>query len=86
MSGSSDVIARAISTSMNVPALDDIRRHCTEEEYRSVLLLAGAVVEGTEFAELPARLVLLALTAAAAMYSEGLKQSASILGRGPGSN
>lgn len=83
---SSDVIARAISTAMSVPALDEIRGRVTEEEYRAILLLAGYVVESTEGAGLDARLVLYALTAAAAMYSEGLKQSASIMGRGPGSN
>lgn len=83
---STDVIARAISTTMHVPALDGIRKHVTEEEYVAVLLLAGAIVESTEDAGLSARLVLLALTAAAAMYSEGLKQSAAVLGRGPGSN
>lgn len=71
---------------MSVPVLDEIRARVSEEEYRTILLLAGAIVESTEDAGLEARLVLLALTAAAAMYSEGLKASASILGRGPGSN
>lgn len=83
---SRDVIARAISATMQVPALDDIRGRVTEEEYKTILLLAGAIVESTEGAGVNARLVLFALTAAAAMYSEGLKQSASIMGRGPGSN
>lgn len=83
---SADAIARAISTTMHVPALDDIRAHVTEEEYTAILLLAGAIVEGTKGAGLNARLVLMALTAAAAMYLEGLKQSNTLLGRGPGSN
>jgi len=83
---STDVIARAISTTMSVPALDEIRARVSEGEYKAILLLAGELVESTEGAGLPAMLVLYALTAAAAMYSEGLKQSASIMGRGAGSN
>jgi hypothetical protein len=83
---STDVIARAISTTMHVPALEEIKARVTEEEYVAILLLAGEIVEGTEGAGLPAMLVLYSLTAAAAMYSEGLKQSAAIMGRGPGSN
>lgn len=71
---------------MSVPVLDEIRARVSEEEYRTILLLAGSIVESTEGAGVDARIVLLALTAAAAMYSEGLKQSASIMGRGPGSN
>ncbi len=83
---STDVIARAISASMSVPALDEIRGRVSEGEYKAILLLAGDIVQATEGVGLNARLVLYALTAAAAMYSEGLKQSASIMGRGPGSN
>ncbi len=81
-----DVIARAISAAMSVPALDEIRESVGEEDYKTILLYAGVIVESTAGAGLPAILVLYALTAAAAMYSEGLKQSAAILGRGPGSN
>lgn len=83
---STDVVARAISSTMRVPALDEIRALVTEEDYKTILLLAGAIVESTEDAGVSAMLVLYALTAAAAMYSEGLKQSAAIMGRGPGSN
>ncbi len=83
---STDVIARAISTTMNVPALEAIRARVSEAEYRAILMLAGEIVESTEGVGLNAGLVLYALTAAAAMYSEGLKASASIMGRGPGSN
>jgi len=86
VSGADEVIARAISETMEVPELARIRAQVNEEEYRAILLLAGYVVQSTAFAGLNARLALLALTAAAAMYSEGLKQSASLLGRGPGSN
>lgn len=86
MSGAGDVIARAISDSMNVPELERIRAQVSEEEYHAILLLAGYVVQSTAFAGLNARLVLLALEAAAAMYREGLNVSAALLGRGPGSN
>jgi len=81
-----DTIALALAGMMKVPVLDEIRARVTEEEYATVLIFAGAIVQTTEAAGLEARIVSEALTAAAAMYAEGLKCSASITGRGPASN
>jgi len=71
---------------MRVPILDEIRATSTEAEYVAILELAGDLIALTANEEGGPRIVGLALTAAAAMYAEALKQSAPILGRGPGGN
>jgi hypothetical protein len=81
-----NVIALAIAGSMSVPALDLIREITTEEEYQAILLAAAEIVKHASGAGLEARIVGLALAAAAAMYSEGLTAANVLQGRGPGSN